>query len=108
MTRVIVRSDGGWISTVGGGDALTPKGRGSEMDNIKSAMMETYGELAASASSPKVSVDGLRDGLKSKGYLDTETSGRLSSTGKSHFRRAKNDLLTEGRLVEADGVMWKK
>ena len=52
-------------------------------------------------------VDKLRDELKSRGFLEVkkETGGILPSS-RTRFRRAKTELISAGRFVENEGLIW--
>jgi hypothetical protein len=57
----------------------------------------------------KVEVDKLRDELKSRGFLERnpKTGDGLTTTGRTHWRRAKTRLLDSGRFIEKDGLIWR-
>ena len=56
----------------------------------------------------KVRVDGIRDELKTRGFLEKNETGGLTDTGRSHFRRAKTLLLSAGKILENEGLIWRK
>lgn len=56
----------------------------------------------------KVKVDNIRGELKKRGFLEKNEKGQLSSTGKSHFRRAKTALLSAGKIFEDEDLVWRK
>ena len=55
----------------------------------------------------KVRADAIRDEMKSRGFLEASEEGPLTSTGRSNFRRAKGQLLSSGKFVEKDSLIWK-
>jgi hypothetical protein len=57
----------------------------------------------------KVRVEAFRDELKNRGLLETDGKGNLTATGRSHFQRAKAELVKTkgGRLVEEKGFIWR-
>jgi hypothetical protein len=113
--RIIVRGENGWSATEA--EIAKPStGRRSEQGNLKTAILAAYDRLADGVStSPglndapvrKVSADKLRDELKSRGYLEKDDKGNLTSTARSHLTRAKTSLFSAGRLIEVDGFLWK-
>ena len=56
----------------------------------------------------KVKVDGIRDELKKRGFLEKNETGGLTDTGRSHFRRAKTALLSAGKILENEDLIWRK
>jgi hypothetical protein len=56
----------------------------------------------------KVKVDGIRDELKKRGFLEKNETGGLTDTGRSHFRRAKTLLLSTGKILENEDLIWRK
>ncbi|WP_018408472.1 AAA family ATPase [Methylocystis rosea] len=94
------------------------KGRASsELDFVRRSFINAYEELASAAvlsqgldnvpARRRVSIDALRDILKSRGILDKNETGQLSATGRSHFRRVKNGLLDKGVFAEDEDLIWK-
>jgi len=105
--------------TAGDGvDDGSPRGRRSDdVAKVKRALVDAYERLADSADKTtgfdgapvkKVEVDKLRDEVRSRGFLETkEENNTLTSTGRSHFRRAKTELIVSKRFIEADGKFWR-
>jgi hypothetical protein len=56
----------------------------------------------------KVKVDDIRDELKKRGFLEKNETGGLTDTGRSHFRRAKTLLLSAGKILENEDLIWRK
>ncbi len=116
--RIIERGENGWVEVGDGTVATTAtKGGRTEHANIKFALIQGYDQLsdAVEPSSGlagervfKVSVEVLREHLKSRGYLDTKPGGSaLSTNARSSFHRVKTDLLRSGQFVEGDGMIWR-
>jgi AAA domain len=116
--RVIERTENGWVEVEGAAAAIKPKGVRSETSNIKFAIIKAYDKLADAVEPSsgftgervlKVSVDSLRERVKSEGFLDTKVDGDggLTTGARSQFRRAKTDLLNSGQFVEKDGAIWR-
>ena len=63
--------------------------------------------LAALTPGARVSVDALKDELKSSGHLDADAGGALSAKERARFHRAKCPLLNEGALIERNQVIWQ-
>jgi hypothetical protein len=55
----------------------------------------------------KVEINKLRDAVKSRGFLETDDDNNLTPAARKHFQRAKTDLITSKRFIEADGKFWK-
>lgn len=92
------------------------KGRISDIEMIKRAIVDAYGRLADGVdASPgldgalvrKVPVDKLRDEIKSRGFLEMDDDDKLTSTARSNFRRAKTELIAAKRFIEADKQFWR-
>ena len=49
----------------------------------------------------------LRDEVRSRGFLETDDTDRVTSTSRSHFNRAKTDLIEAKRFIEDKGQFWK-
>jgi hypothetical protein len=88
----------------------------NETVNLKKAILATYDRLADGRDpSPsidgarvrKVGVDQIRDEVKSRGYLDVDERGHLTSTSRSLFRKAKTGIIASGKLFEAEGLIWR-
>jgi hypothetical protein len=56
----------------------------------------------------KVKVDAIRDEMKRRGFLEKNEKGQLTSTGKSNLRRAKTSLLSAGKILESEDLIWRK
>jgi hypothetical protein len=39
--------------------------------------------------------------------LQTGDAGKVTSTGRAHFHRAKTDLIGAKQFIEADGFFWR-
>ena len=114
-SRMIVRNETGW-TLVDGDVAKAKTAAKSEIVNLKIALLAAYDRLADSAATSagfdgapvrKIAVATLREELKSRGFLEAEDTGGLTNTARSYFHRAKADLLSSGRLVECDGLVWR-
>ena len=84
-----------------------------EFDTVKIEMLRAYDRLADSVEATpglngkpvrKVSVDKLRDELRSSGLFGSERTGALTNTGRSHFRRAKASLADRRHPDRAEGA----
>jgi hypothetical protein len=104
------------VDAPAGAPKAPAKGRMSDVEMIKHAIVDAHGRLAADVEpSPgldgalvrKVPVDKLRDEIKSRGFLETDDDDKLTSTARSNFRRAKTDLIAEKRFIEADKQFWR-
>ncbi|HEY1863615.1 MAG TPA: AAA family ATPase [Roseiarcus sp.] len=90
--------------------------RGDDVAKVKHALAEAYGRLADAVetslgfggeSVKKVPVGKLRDEVKSRGFLEADDDGNLTSTARKHFQRAKTGLIASKRFIEADGKFWR-
>ena len=101
-------------------DAVAEKpGKGQRSDDvakIKRALVEAYGRLADAVEKTsgfdgkpvlKVETRKLRDEVRSRGFLETDDDGNLTSAARKHFQRAKTDLMASKRFIEAEGKFWK-
>jgi hypothetical protein len=88
----------------------------SEVDAVRDAILSAYDHLADGAEQThgfdgakvlNVHVDELRNEVKSRGFLETNEKGGLTTTSRSHFRRAKMNLLDSRKLVESGGLIWR-
>jgi hypothetical protein len=89
----------------------------SDIDVIRQTLLATYSRLAGDegvngaglngAPVCKVSVDKLREEMKSRGFLEAKESGGLTEAARRNFHRVKNELLASTTLVERDGLIWK-
>jgi hypothetical protein len=102
-----------WISE---GAAPIKKAKQTEVEAISVAILAAYERLADGvefvaglngAKVSKVNVDALRAEVKSRGFLDSNEKGQLTSTSRSNFRRAKAALISAGKLIESDGLIWR-
>jgi hypothetical protein len=104
----------GWASE---GMAKASSGkRSSEVEQIARAILAAYDRLAdaVEASSGfdgklvrKVQSDAVREEVKSRGFLDKTEGGGVTSTSRSHYNRAKTNLLARGTLTEKNDLMWR-
>jgi hypothetical protein len=85
-------------------------------DNIIREYLQTYDRLADGIVKTrgldgnlvsKVAVNAIRDELKSRGYLDKDEKGAITTTARSLLSRAKTALLKSGKLVESEGWIWR-
>ena len=90
--------------------------RGDDVAKIKRALVDAYHRLADSvATSPgfdskpvrKVETNKLRDEVKSRGFLETDDNGVLTSAARKSFSRAKTDLIDGNSFFEKAGFFWK-
>jgi hypothetical protein len=117
----ISRGDNGWMIV---SDEVKTKSK-DEIEIVKSEMLHVYDLLADivatdETKSPtpgfsgnpvlKVKVSELRDGLRSRGFLETKDDGQLTALARKHFQRAKAALLArpKPRLFEKEGLIWKE
>jgi hypothetical protein len=112
--QIIRRGEGDWITET----APKPKTgkQASEVEILRRECLNAYDRLSAGvATSPgfngapvrKVSVEKLRDELKSRGFLGVDEAGKITNTGRSNLHRAKTDLLNKQTLIEAEGMIWR-
>jgi AAA domain len=104
----------GWTSE---GMAKASSGkRGSEVEQIAHAILAAYDRLAdAVEASPgfdgkpvrKVKSEAIRAEVQNRGFLDTDEKGNVTPTSRSHYSRAKTNLLAKPVLVEAKGLTWR-
>jgi hypothetical protein len=92
-------------------------GKRSEAEAVAVALLNALDRLADGITkSPgfdgapvsKVKVDAIRGELKKRGFLEKNEKDNLTSTGKSHFRRAKTSLMDAGKIIEDEGLVWRK
>jgi AAA domain len=90
--------------------------RSDDVAKVKRALAEAYGRLADTADKTpgfdakpvrKVETSKLRDEVKSRGFLEIDDDGNLTSAARQHFQRAKTDLIASKSFIEADGKFWK-
>jgi hypothetical protein len=114
VTSLVVREVVGDVPKA----AKKPAGsrRSDDVAKVGRALADAYERLAdAVEKTPgfdgkpvlKVPVDKLRDEVKSRGFLETDDDGRLTSTSRKHFQRAKTDLIASKRFIEADAMFWR-
>jgi hypothetical protein len=100
------------------GDPRSPvKGARSDgVEGIKRALTDAYGRLSDGvepcpgldgAPARKVAIDKLRDEVRSRGMLETDDAGTLTSKGRAHFHRAKADLMAAKQFIEMDKLFWR-
>ena len=114
QSRLIRREAAGWTEE---GNLVTVKGKRSmDVENIKRAILAAYDRLAdAAEASPgldgypvrKVREEAVREEVKNKGFLETGERGALTGTSRSHYRRAKIDLITSNMLIEDSCLIWR-
>jgi AAA domain len=54
----------------------------------------------------KVHRDKIRDRMKRRGWLDID-NGQISATGRSDFKRARDDNEVDGLITEQDDMIWR-
>jgi hypothetical protein len=98
------------------GAAKIPRKR-NEAEAVADALLNALDRLAEGAAKApgfdgklvsKVKVSGIRDELKKRGFLEKNETGCLTDTGRSHFRRAKTSLLSAGKILENEDLIWRK
>jgi hypothetical protein len=114
-TRKIACGPDGWIM-VGGAVPKSRDGRSQEIVNVRHAVVDAYNRLSDGVlPSPdfdgrpvrKVGVEAIRDEVKSRGFLQVNETGGLTSSGRSAFHRAKADLITAKSHIESEGLFWR-
>lgn len=111
----LVRCDkDGWTEI---GQLTVSKGRQiSEGASIKHAVLSAYDRLADNVPAStglngapvrKVSVETLRNEVRSRGFLDVNEKGQITPTSRTLFRRAKTALIESRKLVEMDSLLWR-
>lgn len=117
--RVIVRGDGGWTDS--GAETVVDKPKGKTVvAMLATAILRAYDRMADEPSAlvstgqdgktvRKVSVETLREQLKSGGLLEKDAKGNLTALARKYFQRAKLELLTPPnvRLFEERDLIWK-
>ncbi len=127
LARIVIGhdEDGDEISTLVvtgvepvSGTSIAPKAksqRSPERELLTHKIAECYEHLAEVVEKTpgfdakpvrKVEIDKVRDEVRSRGYLSTE-DGKLTATARSHFQRAKADLLASNRFAEKNGLFWR-
>jgi hypothetical protein len=115
VSSCVVREDAGAVANVA---KKTGRSRRSDdVDKVKRAIIENYERLADSVEETpgldgkqlvkKVGVDKLRDEVRLRGYLETNDGGGLTTTGRTHWRRAKTDLIASKRFIEDNKLFWR-
>jgi hypothetical protein len=124
LSRVVLGldDDGDEVSTLivetitAAGAEPSSGGQVSDVEAVKRAIGEAYGRLADGVrASPgfddqpvrKVPIDDIRAEVKSRGWLDTDDAGHVSTIGRQHWRRAKQELLASQSYIENEGLFWK-
>jgi AAA domain len=97
--------------------AIKSAGKRNEAEAVADAFLNALDRLADGITKShgfggkfvsKVKVDGIRDELKKRGFLEKNETGGLTDTGRSHFRRAKTLLLSAGKIIESEDLIWRK
>jgi AAA domain len=90
--------------------------RSEDVDKISRAIVEAYHRLSDGvAKAPgfggkpvlKIETTKLRDEVRSRGFLDTDDAGKITAASRSHFYRAKTDLIAANFFIETDGKFWQ-
>ena len=113
--RTIVRDETGWAVI---GEGQTKTADKSNIEILKHAIMDAYDRLADGVSTTagfngapvrKVSVEKLRDELKTRGFLEMNDSGVITVAARKQFQRAKAALLASPKpcLFEGERLIWK-
>jgi hypothetical protein len=88
-----------------------------EVEAVADAFMKAFDRLAdGAAKTPgldgnlvqKVPADAIRNELKKRGFLEKDENGKITATGRSHFRRAKIALLGKSKILETDDLIWRR
>ncbi|SEB85883.1 AAA domain-containing protein [Rhizobiales bacterium GAS191] len=112
--RTVRFLDGEWISDSVAAPA--PKGKQTEVDAIRIAILAAYDRLADGcapavgfngAKVRKVHVDELRAEVRDRGFLDKNDKGAITATARSNFRHAKVKLIAAGKLIESEDLIWR-
>jgi AAA domain-containing protein len=111
--RQITRGPNGWEIVEG---QVVKSGRTSDLLIVRRGIVDAYNRLADKTKPShgfdgnpvrKVSVDSIRDEVKSRGLLETKESGGLTDRARTTFARAKADLIASKSHVESEGFFWK-
>jgi AAA domain len=90
--------------------------RTDEAAKLKRAIADAYERLADVVEKvpgfgdqpvKKVSIEAIRDEVKSRGFLEIKDTGGLTGASRMLFLRAKTDLIASGRYIESHGLFWK-
>jgi hypothetical protein len=90
--------------------------RSDDVAKIKRALVEAYDRLADGVEKTpgfdgkpvkKVETSKLRDAVRSRGFLETDDAGNITSAARKHFHRAKTDILASRRFIEEGGKFWR-
>jgi hypothetical protein len=101
---------------LGGQVSKQSDGRSSDVLIVRRASVEAYNRLADGVALStgfdgkpvrKVKVDAIRDELKTRGLVETNESGGLTTRGRVTFHRAKTDLITAKTHIESEGLLWR-
>jgi hypothetical protein len=112
-SRVIARDQNGWTTT---GEGPKAKRAQSAKAILTTAMLAAYDRLVDGATTTqgfdgkpvrKLSIDKLRDELKSRGLLETNETGAITGSARFRFHNAKAELISLGRLIENEGEIWR-
>jgi hypothetical protein len=113
--RKITCGPAGWI-IIGSGVSKPRAGRSQELVTVRHALVDAYNRLSNGISpSPgfdgqpvrKVTVEAIREELKSRGLLQVNESGGLRNSGRSSFHRAKADIIAAKSHIESEGLLWR-
>jgi hypothetical protein len=110
----IARREDGWRRM---GEATSKPGKVSnDRTQISRFFLEVYDYLADDVTaSPghdgksvrKVTVDAIREEMKSRGILDLDDKGAVTANSRQQFSRAKNDLFASKVLTEKEKLIWR-
>jgi hypothetical protein len=97
----------------GGCAASKPERQQSDHQIMLGIVRKTYEKLAANVApdtsgARKVSVNAMRDDMRSRGYLETNESGKLVGRSRQAFSKAKSALTLKGGYEELEGLFWEK
>jgi hypothetical protein len=109
-------TEAGW--SVSGAGAAKPAARQGELGMMRDAVLHAYDRLADAVETTsglggervrKVSVEKLRDELKSRGFFETNDTGGVTPAARKQFQRAKAVLISglKPALVEHEGQIWR-
>jgi hypothetical protein len=107
----IIQFDGGeWTSD--GARPVKFGGAGAMLEeNVRRAIIGAYDRLASAVETTggvrKVSVEALRDEVKSNGFLENKDTGGLTGASRMLFHRAKTGLITSDKFTEEDEMIWR-
>jgi hypothetical protein len=115
MPGILRLEEGQWTrdgapSALGGKDVSMNAVVQRAILQVYERLSDDYGERASGFDGKpviKVKVDLLREELRNRGYLNLDEKGRIDAASRQAFGRAKASLLGIGKLVEANGLIWK-